>query len=249
MRKSGLLYVILLLILIGCNSDNDSSTTENGRNPAPNQKPTGSSAKDFLTDKYEELEIEIVYVEGYRPTTQSINNLRTFLQQRLNKPGGITVVQREVPSPDRSPYSLSEINKLESELRSSYNDVNKLSLYVFFADGRFTTDTPGTFTLGTAYRNTSCVIYENTIINYSSLPGGPDRTALETTVLLHEICHLLGLVNFGTPMLTAHEDPAQRRHCTNSDCLMYWQAQMIVNGNIPQLDSSCIADLRANGGK
>lgn len=250
MRKLTLVYFLLFLAVAGCASDNDPNLTENGSNPAPNMRSTGSSARDFLSaDNYEALAIELVYVEGFRPTAQTVTNLRNFLQARLNKPGGITVSERSVESPRISPYTLDEIRDLEKDLRSQYNDINELSLYIFFADGRYTSDTANTFTLGTAYRNTSCVIYENTVINYSNRPNGPERTALESTVLLHEVCHLLGLVNFGTPMQELHEDSAHSKHCDNVNCLMYWQAQMIVDGNVPQLDSDCLADLRANGGK
>lgn len=250
MKHFSLVSLFCLFLIVGCTSDGDRDQTENGVNPAPNQRTTGSSAFDFLSaEDYEELVIEIMYVDGFRPTTQTIVNLRNFLLERLNKPGGITIREREIESPGSSPYTLDEIRGIEDKNRSVYNDVNKLALYIFFADGKASTDTANTFTLGTAYRNTSCVIYENTIINYTNRPNGPDRTALESTVLQHEICHLLGLVNFGTPMQDPHEDEDRNRHCDNVGCLMYWQAQMIVDGIVPRLDANCLADLRSNGGK
>ena len=72
--------------------------------------------------------------------------------------------------------------------------------------------------------------------------------------MLHEIGHILGLVNNGAAMVTAHEDGDNRAHCTNTNCLMYYTIETtglmnMLNNNIPQLDANCINDLRASGGK
>ena len=250
MKNCKIIYLLLIVMFLGCSPDDNSSVVEDGSNPAPNLKATGSSANDFLAAAdYESLRIEIVYVQNFRPSLQTINNLKQFLQQRLNKPGGITITETAIPSPGTSPYELTDVRKIEIDTRTLYNDVGVLALYILFLDGGHPTDTVNSFTLGTAYRNTSCVIYENSVMNFSNRPNGPDLAALESTVLLHEVGHLLGLVNFGSPQQNDHLDDAHDKHCENVNCLMFWQAQMIVNDNVPGLDADCIADLRANGGK
>ncbi|WP_347753153.1 MULTISPECIES: hypothetical protein [unclassified Flavobacterium] len=110
--------------------------------------------------------------------------------------------------------------------------------------------------LGTAYRNTSFVIFEKTIQGLSDSPLEPNRTILETTIITHEFGHILGLTNFGTALQSNHEDSAHPRHCIEKRCLMYWSAELVsgINNMVsataePQLDSKCIADLRANGGR
>lgn len=50
----------------------------------------------------------------------------------------------------------------------------------------------------------------------------PSKSNLETTVVLHEMGHLLGLVNVGSEMVEPHEDESYDHHCDNEDCLMYW---------------------------
>jgi hypothetical protein len=71
----------------------------------------------------------------------------------------------------------------------------------------------------------------------------------------HEFGHLMGLVNLGTPLQSAHEDANSDNHCNVDGCLMFFE---INGGNvldmmnmtaIPELDPQCIADLQANGGK
>jgi hypothetical protein len=55
-------------------------------------------------------------------------------------------------------------------------------------------------------------------------------------------------------MQTQHEDTENPKHCNVEECLMYYAATtgpnlMNLGGTIPQLDTHCIADLQANGGK
>ncbi|HLA55837.1 MAG TPA: hypothetical protein VK623_07035 [Flavobacterium sp.] len=255
MKNYGFL-LLLLLFTFSCASDDDTET-ENGTNPSPNLHATGSSAHDFLSaDKYTKLDIQIVYVTGFRPNEQTITNLRNFITARLNKPGGVTITETEVSSTGEAPYDLNEVAALESQYRTKYNLPDTLTFYLFFADGGSENDTTNSFILGTAYRNTSCVLYENSIQNLSNAINEPNRVDLETTVILHELGHLLGLVNLGSTMQTAHEDTGHDKHCNNNDCLMYWQVensanlmQMMAGGNVPQLDANCLADLAANGGK
>jgi len=255
MKIIKLLSLALVLFALGCSSDDD-NVEENGVNKAANLKTTGSSANDFLSAaRYQSVVVEVLYVQGFRPEPQTLINLKNFMQQRLNKPGGITITERQIASPGLAPYDINEIAAIETGNRSLYNNANVLTLCLLFVDGNYSTDTDTNFILGTAYRNTSFVMFENTIRNLSDSPLEPNRVTLESTVILHELCHILGLVNLGTPMLTEHLDEAHDKHCDNEDCLMFWKTEnssmigQMVGSGIPQLDAHCLADLQANGGK
>lgn len=256
MKTFKLLSLTLLLFVLGCSKDDDDSRVENGVNKTANLQITGSSANDFLSAaKYQSVVIEVLYVQGFEPEAQTLSNLRNFMQARLNKPGGITINQRQIASPGLAPYDINEIAGIESLHRTFYNNSNVLTLFLLFVDGNYATDTASNFTLGTAYRNTSFVMFENTIQNLSNSPLEPNRVTLESTVILHELGHLLGLVNLGSTMQTEHNDEAHDKHCDNENCLMFWKtgnSSMIgemVGSGIPQLDANCLDDLQANGGK
>ena len=256
MKIIKLLLLYTFVIFAGCSSDDDGPDPENGINRTPNLQATGSSANDFLaSSKYNTLTIEVFYVTGFRPNAQTLVNLQSFMNARLNKPGGVSIVETEIESPGLAPYDLNEIASIESNIRTKYNNGNVLALFMLFVDGGTASDTNNQFTLGTAYRNTSFVMYESTIQNLSNGIGEPNRVDLESTVIEHEMGHLLGLVNLGSSMQNAHEDAAHPKHCTNENCLMYWQVEssnvidMMVGGNVPQLDANCLADLQVNGGK
>jgi len=220
-------------------------------------KPTTTSANALLaSDKYKKLVIEVVYVNGYKPTTTTLNNLKTFLSNRLHKPDGIAVLTKEISSPGNASYSTQQIIDLETTHRTKYNSTDEIAVFALFIDGESASSSSNGQVLGTAYRNTSFVLFEEQIHGFSDSAFEPSRTVLETTVLLHEFGHILGLTNLGSPMQTPHEDSTHTKHCNDDECLMYWAvetsdglANLVSGGSVPSLDSQCLSDLQANGGK
>lgn len=253
--------IILFAILSGCGKDtpvpagqDDTSspgTPDGGTVSAPPAKPV-----DFLSDKdFDKLIVEVQYVKGYQPKAESVDRLQEFLQARLNKPAGITIMQNEVPSPGKAAYSLKDLQELEKEGRTQITKDKTLTAWFFFADGDFAANSGDSKVLGIAYGGSSMVIFEKTILEYSGGLTQPSVSKLESTVIHHEFAHIMGLVNNGTPMEEAHQDEPHGRHCTDKNCLMYYTAETtdivgnLVGGSIPALDARCLNDLKANGGK
>jgi hypothetical protein len=258
MKKLIVLLTVVLLTITSCYKEDDNSNlSSNGFVVTNNQKATGSSSRDILSDqKYKSMVIELVYVQGYEPTTAAVNNFVSFLESRINKSAGITVVKRGIASPAKDTFTNQEIAAIEDANRTKYNTANQIAIWAFFADGASASNAGNSVVLGTAYRNTSFVIYEKTIQGLSSSPFQPSRSLLETTVMSHEFGHILGLTNLGAPLQSNHEDAEHAKHCNVDTCLMYWSAEtsggianMVSGGAVPKLDAQCIADLRANGGK
>ncbi len=250
---------IIVLLLVGlaftesC-SNGDALNNGSANTVSMNQQTLGSSSKDLLSDKkYTSMVIEVAYVVGYEPSVTAINNFVAFIGARTFKPNGISIVKRELPSPGFASYTNPQFIALEDANRTKYNTSNQIAVWVFFADGKSAGDTSTTLILGESYRNTSFIIFENTVQRLSTSSMQPSRSLLETTVITHEFGHILGLVNLGAPMQTNHEDTAHPNHCTVQNCLMYWLSESgnsLANlGSAPQLDAQCIADLQANGGK
>ncbi|GAC1396121.1 MAG: hypothetical protein NVSMB63_16530 [Sediminibacterium sp.] len=218
---------------------------------AADKLPVGESAKGLLrADTYQNLNIEIQYAPGMKPQDQSVNNLVSFLNTYLNKPGGIAVTFKQVSSIGKATVTSSDVVSFTDNNRTLYTDGNHIDIYIYFADADYTQNQ----IIGFAFRNTAVVVFEKTVEAHSGGFNQPDRVKVESGVLEHEAGHLLGLVNNGTPMVTNHEDPSNQAHCNNQRCLMYYAIQtsgllnMLDNG-IPALDANCVNDLKANGGK
>lgn len=257
--------ILSILLLCSCsndkiNSNNDATDDEGGPiaiNKNLNQKNVGDSANDLLSDEnFKNLVVEVFYVDGFKPTNNTISNFEDFLSERLNKPDGIQTELKMIPSPGQDVYTITEIRALEDNLRTEYNKDSEIAVFGLFLDGEYSENTENGSVLGVAYRNTSFIIFEETIQGFSGQPLAPSATVLETTVLNHEFGHLMGMVNAGTPLQSDHQDVEHGRHCTSEDCLMFWTAEtgeglvnMISGVTIPIFDSLCLDDLRANGGK
>lgn len=249
---------MVAFLTVSCSKqDAESGGTVDGNLVSNNQKALGTSSYDLLADDiFTSMVIEVAYVEGYEPSATAINNFVAFLNERVNKPLGINVVKRVIASPGKTTFTNQEIIAIEDANRTKYNTSNQIAVWAFFVDGASANSTASGFVLGTAYRNTSFVIFEKTIQGLSDSPFEPNRSLLETTVITHEFGHILGLTNLGAKLQSDHEDTAHPKHCNVESCLMYWSSEtgsgignMISGGTAPKLDAQCIADLRANGGK
>ncbi len=256
LSKNFLRYFIVFLLFMGC-SPEDSGSGTSGIDKSANLKALGTSAEELLRDsEFTSIKIEMVYVTGYEPSQKTIDNLKSFLDQRTYKPDGITIEKRAVSSSGKAPFEINEIADIESRERLSYNAGDEIAVFIYFADGSNEKDTSSKVVLGSAFRNTSIVIYGETVKNIANRMNAPDKSTVESTVLNHEFGHLFGLVNLGTPLETSHEDEDSKGHCEVAGCLMNANVEfggglvdMVDNNNTPQLDDTCILDLQANGGK
>jgi len=210
----------------------------------------GASAHDLLSAaKYTTLNIQVQYMPGYQLDPAVIANVTDYLNTLCNKPGGINITQTQIAA-NGDTLTPEKAGILEKQNRTAYTGGSTISLYVLVTDGY---DTALTI-LGFAYRNTSICIFGKNIAAHSGGLFEPTLVSLESSVLEHELGHILGLVNTGTPMVADHQDNAHGNHCNNSQCLMYYSidthsSSILHPGIIPVLDSNCRNDLHANGGK
>lgn len=252
------LVLLGLTLMTACKSDDSEAVVED--NTADNKLPLGTSAEDMLSnDIFQSMTVEIVYSNGFRPEQGTLNSLQTFLNERINKPGGISFVETVIPAPSGAPYNITEIRDIENANRTRYNEGNNLAMYVFFANGSSVNDTQTNVTLGSAYLNTSIVVYQQTLRDLVLITPGANLEILETATLQHEFGHIFGLTNIlNDDIHTDHEDPFHLKHCIVEECLMYFDAsfatrssveRMMRNADVPVFDPLCIADLQAKGGK
>jgi predicted Zn-dependent protease len=251
MKSKALLFTALFFIsIISCRKDEEFVNA--GTVTYPVTKSPGYSAHDLLSSSLcNSMRVEIQYMKGFQPDAASIDNLTQFLKARLNKPNGIVMEMKEIPASGQGSYTAESIRNIERLHRSGLPNYNEMNIYVLFVDGQYSDPN----VLGLAYYNTSICIMGKTIQDNSGGITQVNRTTLTSVVLEHEFGHLMGLVDIGSNMVTAHSDPNDRAHCNNKNCLMYRSVEttdllgFLLTGNVPELDANCLADLKANGGK
>lgn len=248
MKTRILLFALLTIFSFSCQKVKEITNAVDPN--SLHNRSVGASAQELLSSsKFPSLKIEIQYMPGFVPDAGAVNHLQAFLSTHLNKPGGISVVTKEIPAAANSTLTVNQVHDIEKANRSVFTTDNQLAVYVLYTNGNYSEKN----VLGVAYRNTSVALFGKIIRDNSGGIGQASRTKLEATVLEHELGHLLGLVDVGTPMQTSHK--ANGNHCSTQACLMYHAAEttdilgVLLTGNIPSLDAACMADIKANGGK
>lgn len=241
------------ILALSCSKSEDA----NGNSSNPNNqeafhsRSVGASANEILSSaKYTSLRIEVQYMPGYQPDAAALTHFQNTLSGLVRKSSGIMLTSTEIPATPNLSLSVNDIITIEKANRTAYSSETQLAVYVLYTNGGYVQAN----TLGVAYRNTSVALFGKTIGDNSGGIGQTSRTKLVATVAEHELVHLMGLVNIGSPMQTNHQDPAHGNHCNNNNCLMYYASEtteilgFLLTGNIPPLDANCKADLTANGG-
>ena len=215
--------------------------------PVYDYRKLGSSGKDILSDQnYKSLEIQINYMPGYAPADTVLNHLKNYLTELVRKPVGINIYPALVSPTVASPISLNEVVNLEKTIRTNFTRSQTMSIHIMIIDAEYQTSD----ILGISYWNTSMCVFGKTVSKFSGRTGLVSKNQLMITLMEHEMGHLLGLVDQGTPMVTSHKSN-NGAHCNNSNCLMYYiiETNSYGNSTVPVLDANCRADLTANGGK
>lgn len=244
--------MVLLILLPGCSKD----ISDEKSLSASNNLSLGVSANDLLSQEtYTSLRLEVIYVSDFAPSPTTLDQIKAFLEEYTYKPGGINIVTKAISSPGGGSYEISEISNIETESRSAFTTGEEIAVSILFLDGKSATQEDGKLILGTAYKNTSMVIFEETIRKLSTT-SGIARSEIESTTIKHEFGHLFGLVDNGSPAQSAHEDSESKSHCDVASCIMVASVgfgkgaiDLLKNKQSVTFDPKCRQDLQSNGGR
>ena len=219
-RPVSLVAVLLPLVVLACGD------SEAGPVPEGVQRVEGY----VESEEFERLVIEVDAVEGHGPREASTSWVREKLEEVVDKPEGVEVVWDDilVPRGAEKVWSLSDLDVLAGDNRNPPSDPGTIRMHVLFVDGSFRVGSGVQTVLGIAWGHRQIVIFADALRRICELERAPTRVMrhlcryTEQSVLLHEVGHLLGLVNNGAPLTADHHDADHGAHCSNVDCVMYW---------------------------
>lgn len=232
--------------------------------------PANPSAIDVVTPtRCTKLVLEVDNITGHEPREAALDMLMEQLDAlveggQLGKPEGVEILrdETEIPAPsdkDDHVYTFDELDALLTKHRSTKATATEAALSMLYVGGHYEDER----VLGFAYGGSRIVMFRQTV--ESSCQAGPPaiREVLcnltEATVLIHEMGHLLGLVDNGIPMVTDHEDPDPKHdhHDVNDQCAMYWASEksdivpLLIkrltdkDDSVSPYDQNCLDDLAA----
>lgn len=274
MIRSALLVIPLSLTLLSCApfaAPFEETPEGEGKAGHPSLAPL-----DIVTAReYARLVIEIDVVEGAEPAPAALDLLEQGLAElrdggHLDKPDGIEVIVDDTLEPHEEEghaYTTEEQRALSKDARDLSTEPGTAYIHMLYLDGHTELDEGDSRVLGYAYGGSYIAMFKESIesaCDSSTVLGllapALQEEACEVTeagVLVHEVGHLLGLVNNGLDMVTPHQDEAHGAHDEDDGCVMYWLAERsdavdvvadrFLNGEtgVTPFDDECLADLSA----
>jgi hypothetical protein len=180
----------------------------------------GKNSHFYLNEKVPKLIIEVNAVRGFAPTQAAVDLLVERLKSVVDKPGGIEVRPVEVVGQGRDSWTVAHVRKFEEAHRDVENSSQAAVMHISYVDGESADDA-----LGIAYESSSVVIFAEAL-RANALPTMPAEV-VEKAAIVHEIGHLMALVNIGYKSPRDHHDGDHPGHSKNLESVMYYAVDTI----------------------
>lgn len=200
----------------------------------------GQAARPLLqAGRFTQIVVELDWVAGREPAAKAKEILAARLQEVSHKSvkfGGGNQV-----SPG-GPWTIDDIATLSLN-RNTHSVEPSLSLYIAFLDGRAEENK---FALGRVVASTVIAIFPDVIKNFT--PPNVDIADVQAGSMVHELGHLLGLVNLIYDSPRPHADPNNPQHSKNPKSVMYHAYEQSFGASVfgappNQFDADDLADL------
>ncbi len=218
MKRPNIAVFLILMFMSGTLSG---CLGEDGLDLIPEKKgiPGGLTLACLRSSMYTSMVIEIDHEPGYRPFSSSADLLVERLESVCDKPAGISVDYNEVDFEHQGTWSAQDVRDKGWETKdTSPRDGTTLYWQILFPAGTYETDS----VLGVAVDASTVALFSDSIDEADGPFGRPSVEDVENSVLVHEVGHLLGLVNLVYQSPIDHEDEDHPGHSNNEDSVMYW---------------------------
>ncbi len=227
--------------------------------------------KDFVSDNdFVDLRVEVDAVEGKAGADGVYDRLQTQLDV-VKEAGALEKDLVVFEDDDTGVAALGEEDTVHTfaELRDAHTqlidvepEAGEALMHLLWVDGAYEDDDGDSLVLGFAYGGDRIIMLQDNIQRACTdalLPGVEEALCerTTTTVLLHEMGHLFGLVNNGADMQRDHQDEEHGAHDDNENCIMFFAAETsqvsdLIGDRLGggsnddfAFDDDCLDDLRA----
>jgi hypothetical protein len=226
-----LLSILLLTpVLSGCLSDDLLDDVMPQLKGIP-----GGLTMACLTDSHDKMVLEIDYEAGYKPETSSTDLLKQRIGEVCSFSKGISLEFTETDFADVGTWSADDVRE-QGWANKQDDPTNGKTLrwqLIFPAETNEDDNV-----LGVAVDASTIAIFGESVDGAAGFLNRPSAEDVENSVIVHEIGHLLGLVNLVYTSPADHESSDNPGHSNNEDSVMYWAIESVtvanfISGDLP----------------
>lgn len=231
------LLISVLIALAGCSPSGSGGTSGNADNTGTGQDPMDLDLL-ILYSTVTSITVHVAYEPDAKPFTGTFRDggqywsvleanmdvlfLGRIIQPDLSVPKDITGME-QIPTQAQASWTTAQVFDLAQGTWDTPQTSTSTEFYVLFLNGYFNEKgVVNKQVTGISINKTPVIAIFKDVIRKSGYSSFDD-TVIEQTTLVHEFGHAVGLVNNGLPMVSDHEDTEHINHCTNEDCVMYWE--------------------------
>lgn len=244
MRSALVVALVLSMLLQGCLSGVVGAIDD----VVPERRgiPGGLTLACLMDDTYTSMVVEIDHAPNRAPEASTVDLLIERLDEVCTKPGGITVDLQETEFDDLATWTADDVRRVALETRAAPpQDGDVLRWHILMPEGTYDDES----VLGVAVNAADIAIFGESIDASENILRRPSAEEIENSVAVHEVGHLLGLVNAVYESPRDHEDKEHPHHSSNDASVMYWAVESsslgaIFTGSLPDtFDEDDLADL------
>lgn len=160
--------------------------------------------------------VEVLAQEGAAPTDATLNHLRQVLADVSKKQ--VTVVPTTALPAGDGTTTDDDIRSLSDRYGKQAQGNGQAVLRLLYLTGQYQDEKS---VLGVAVRGDTAAVFSDTVRRAATPLVA--RGVIEDAVTVHEVGHLLGLVDI--VLKTGRADPKHEGHSSNPDSVMYWAVE------------------------
>lgn len=217
----------------GDGGGDDGGTTSapgGGLTPADDTASVGANARALLRGDRPTLVLEIDTQQGVEVDQRAVDHLVAVLGEVVDKPGGIVREGDNEFADDRTSWTADDLRAVAAQNRSTATTDDRVSVHLLYVAGSHAQGGSQTNAIGVAYSASTAALFPQRWEGVTSLLGS--NTAIERAVLVHELGHLLALVNLGYTSDLDHEDPDRPGHSSNQRSVMFHAIESTLIGQV-----------------
>ncbi len=194
----------------------------------PELAAVGAMAKTYLrSTPARSLVVEVDWMSGRKPTNAALAHLESIMTREVAKPDGVDVRLGAEMATNRTSWTVDDLVVAEKQFRAERSAGSRATMWIAYLGGSFA---PNESALGAAFAASAAAVFRDRIDQATS--AILQASEIERAVVIHELGHLLGLINIGYQSALDHEDAAHPKHSSNPDSVMYWAVEDISIRNL-----------------